>query len=71
MIQMSNCLTKAVMARLVNWHRGVASYRCLKSSLEAGQFIKDTAQGPDVTLLVVRLAFTQLGRYIAWRPHHL
>lgn len=44
--------------------------RSLKGPLEAGQLIEDTAQGPDVTLLVVGLALTQFGGDVAWSTHH-
>lgn len=49
----------------------MSTYCSLKSPLEAGQLIEDTAQGPDVTLLVIRLAFTQLRRDVAWSAHYL
>lgn len=46
-------------------------YSSLKSSLKAGQFIENTAQSPDITLLVVRLSFAQLWGNVAWSPNHL
>lgn len=46
-------------------------YCSLKSSLKAGQFIENTAQSPDITLLVVRLSFAQLWGNVAWGPNHL
>ena len=47
------------------------THRSLKGPLEAGQLIQDTAQSPDVTLLVVGLALTQLRGDVAWSTYHL
>lgn len=46
-------------------------YSSLEGSLEACQLIEHTAQSPDVTLLVIRLSFTQLWGDVAWGPNHL
>lgn len=46
-------------------------YSSLEGSFEACKLIEHTAQGPDVTLLVVRLPFTQLWGNVAWSPNHL
>lgn len=46
-------------------------YSSLEGSLEARQLIEHTAQSPDVTLLVIRLSFTQLWGDVAWGPNHL
>lgn len=50
---------------------GLLTHRSLKGPLEAGQLIEDTAQGPDVALLVVGLALTQFRGDVAWSAHHL
>ena len=47
------------------------THRSLEGPLEAGQLIEDTAQGPDVTLLVVGLALTQFRGNVAGSTHHL
>lgn len=47
------------------------SYRSFKSPLEAGEFIEHAAQSPDITLLVVRLPFTELWGDVAWSSHDL
>lgn len=47
------------------------SYRSFKSSLEAGEFIQDAAQSPNITFLVVRLPFTELWGDVAWSSHNL
>lgn len=50
---------------------GVLTHRSFEGPLEAGQLVEDTAQGPDVALLVVGLALTQFGGDVAWSAHHL
>lgn len=44
---MTDSITKTACCLLVKTHC------CLKGSLETGQLIQHTAQGPDVTLLVI------------------
>lgn len=47
------------------------TYSGLKGSFKACQLVEHTAQSPDVTLLVVRLSFTQLWGNVAWSPNYL
>jgi hypothetical protein len=49
----------------------VMLYLGFKGFLQRGEFIENTAEGPDVGLLVVRFSLAQLWRYVAWGAHNL